>query len=166
MEYIVLILGFCLLIVGIIGSILPALPGLPLSWLGLLCLFLVPGIQMNYWLLGITLTITIILSVLDYLIPAKGAKMFGGTSYGIWGTNIGLVVGIFLPIPFAFLIGPFLGAFIGELLYCSQDKKRALNAAFGAFIGFLAGIFMKVFYAFILLGIFIWIVIKNYNIWI
>ena len=92
--------------------------------------------------------------------------MFGGTSYGIWGTNIGLVVGIFLPIPFAFLIGPFLGAFIGELIYNSQDKKRAFNAAFGSFLGFLAGTFMKVFYGFILLGIFTWLVIKNYSIWL
>jgi uncharacterized protein YqgC (DUF456 family) len=166
MEYILLILGICLLIGGIIGSILPALPGLPLSWLGLLCLFFVPGIETNYWLLGITLVLTIILSILDYLIPAKGTKMFGGSNYGIWGTNIGLVVGIFLPIPFAFLICPFLGAFIGELIYNSQDKKRALNAAFGSFLGFLAGTFMKVFYGLVLLGIYIWIAFKNYEIWV
>ncbi|SEP75421.1 DUF456 domain-containing protein [Flavobacterium urocaniciphilum] len=165
MEYILLILGICLIFGGIIGSILPALPGLPVSWLGLLCLFFVPGIETNYWLLGITLLITIVLSVLDYLIPAKGTKMFGGTSYGIWGTNIGLVVGLFFP-PLGFLICPFLGAFIGELMYNSQDKKRAFNAAFGSFIGFLAGTFMKVFYGFILLGIFIWITAKNYSIWI
>ena len=165
MEYILLILGICLLIVGIIGSILPALPGLPLSWLGLLCLFFIPEIETNYWLLGITLVITIVLSILDYFIPAKGTKMFGGTSYGIWGTNIGLVVGLFFP-PLGFLICPFLGAFIGELIYNSQDKKRALNAAFGSFIGFLAGTFMKVFYALVLFGIFIWLVVKNYTIWI
>lgn len=165
MEYILLILGICLLIVGIIGSILPALPGLPLSWLGLLCLFFIPEIETNYWLLGITLVITIVLSILDYFIPAKGTKMFGGTSYGIWGTNIGLVVGLFFP-PLGFLICPFLGAFIGELIYNSQDKKRALNAAFGSFIGFLAGTFMKVFYALVLFGIFIWIAVKNYNIWL
>ena len=165
MEYILLILGICLLIVGIIGSILPALPGLPLSWLGLLCLFFIPEIETNYWLLGITLVITIVLSILDYFIPAKGTKMFGGTSYGIWGTNIGLVVGLFFP-PLGFLFFSFLGAFIGELIYNSQDKKRALNAAFGSFIGFLAGTFMKVFYGFILLGIFIWITFKNFEIWV
>ena len=165
MEYILLILGICLLIGGIIGSILPVLPGLPISWLGLLCMFFIPGIETNYWLLGITLVITIILSILDYFIPAKGTKMFGGTSYGIWGTNIGLVVGLFFP-PLGFLICPFLGAFIGELIYNPQDKKRALKAAFGSFIGFLAGTFMKVFYGFVLLGIFIWIAFKNFEIWV
>ena len=165
MEYILLILGICLLIGGIIGSIMPVLPGLPISWLGLLCLFFIPGIETNYWLLGITLVITILLSILDYFIPAKGTKMFGGTSYGIWGTNIGLVVGLFFP-PLGFLICPFLGAFIGELINNSQDKKRALNAAFGSFIGFLAGTFMKVFYGFVLLGVFIWIAFKNFEIWI
>ncbi|OGS82305.1 MAG: hypothetical protein A3G95_08055 [Flavobacteria bacterium RIFCSPLOWO2_12_FULL_31_7] len=165
MEYILLILGICLLIGGIIGSIMPVLPGLPISWLGLLCLFFIPGIETNYWLLGITLVITILLSILDYFIPAKGTKMFGGTSYGIWGTNIGLVVGLFFP-PLGFLICPFLGAFIGELINNSQDKKHALNAAFGSFIGFLAGTFMKVFYGFVLLGVFIWIAFKNFEIWI
>jgi uncharacterized protein YqgC (DUF456 family) len=165
MEYILLILGICLLIGGIIGSIMPVLPGLPISWLGLLCLFFIPGIETNYWLLGITLVITILLSILDYFIPAKGTKMFGGTSYGIWGTNIGLLIGLFFP-PLGFLICPFLGAFIGELIYNSQDQKRALKAATGSFIGFLAGTFMKVFYGFVLLGVFIWTVFKNFEIWI
>lgn len=165
MEYALLILGFCLIIGGIIGSILPALPGLPLSWLGLLCLFFIPEIQINYWLLGITLLFTIVISILDYIIPAQGTKKFGGTKYGIWGTNIGLVIGIFIPIPFGFIIGAFLGAFIGELIYNSKDQKRAFNAAIGSFLGFIAGTFMKVFYGLILLGLFIWVFIKNWEVW-
>lgn len=165
MEYALLILGFCLIIGGIIGSILPALPGLPLSWLGLLCLFFIPEIQINYWLLGITLLFTIVISILDYIIPAQGTKKFGGTKYGIWGTNIGLVIGFFIPIPFGFIIGAFLGAFIGELIYNSNDQKRAFNAAIGSFLGFIAGTFMKVFYGLILLGLFIWVFLKNWGVW-
>lgn len=165
MEYALLILGFCLIIGGIIGSILPALPGLPLSWLGLLCLFFIPEIQINYWLLGITLLFTIVISILDYIIPAQGTKKFGGTKYGIWGTNIGLVIGFFIPIPFGFIIGAFLGAFIGELIYNSKDQKRAFNAAIGSFLGFIAGTFMKVFYGLILLGLFIWVFLKNWGVW-
>ena len=116
MEYFLLFIGFCLMLVGIAGSLLPALPGPPLSWLGLLLIYFCPTIETNYWLLGITLMIAIIISILDYVIPAQGTKFFGGSSYGIWGTNIGLIVGLISPIPFGFLIGPFLGAFIGELL--------------------------------------------------
>lgn len=163
MEYVLLILGFCLIIGGIIGSILPALPGLPVSWLGLLCVYFIKEIPINYCLLGITLFFTLIITILDYIIPAQGTKRFGGTKYGIWGTNIGLVIGFFFPIPLGFIIGAFLGAFIGELVYNSQDKKRAFNAALGSFLGFIAGTFMKVFYGFVVLGIYIWIVIKNWD---
>ena len=166
MEYFLLILGLLLMIVGIIGSLLPALPGPPISWVGILLLYFCPGMETNYWLLGITLAIAIVIGILDYVIPAQGTKYFGGSKYGIWGTNIGLVIGFFIPIPFGFIIGAFLGAFIGELIYNSKDQKRAFNAAVGSFLGFIAGTFMKVFYGLILLGIFIWVFFKNLNIWI
>jgi uncharacterized protein YqgC (DUF456 family) len=109
----------------------------------------------NYWILGITLLITIVISILDYVIPAKGTKRFGGSSYGIWGTNIGLVVGIFSPVPFGFIIGPFVGAFVGELIYNSKDHNRALRAATGSFIGFLISGFMKFVVCVAFLGFFI-----------
>lgn len=142
------------MVIGIFGSFLPVLPGPPLSWLGLLLLYCTDAVQMNYWMLGVTLVITIIISILDYVIPSQGTKRFGGSSYGVWGTNIGLVVGIFLPIPFGFLIGPFAGAFIGELIYNSTDHKRAFKAATGSFIGFLASGFIKFVYCIVLLGLF------------
>ena len=166
MEYFLLFIGFCLMLVGIAGSLLPALPGPPLSWLGLLLIYFCPTIETNYWLLGITLMIAIIISILDYVIPAQGTKYFGGSSYGIWGTNIGLIVGLISPIPFGFLIGPFLGAFIGELLYNFNEKERALKAALGSFIGFVAGTFMKLFVCVLFLILFLIIVWQNKSIWI
>ena len=114
----------------------------------------------NYWILGIALLITVVISVLDYVIPAKGTKRFGGSSYGIWGTNIGLVIGILAPIPFGFLIGPFLGALIGELIYDFKDHNRALKAATGSFVGFLASSFMKFVVCVMYLGLFVWTVWK------
>jgi uncharacterized protein len=165
MDYVLLIIGFLLVIIGFIGCVLPVLPGLPFSWAGLLCLFFVKNIHFSWVLLTITGVLTLALTILDYVIPAQGTKRFGGTKYGIWGTNIGLIAGIFIPIPFAFVIMPFVGAFVGEMLFDAQDKKRALNAAFGSFLGFLAGTFMKVFYALILFGTFIWIFIKNWSVW-
>lgn len=142
MDIALLGIGFLLMIVGLFGSFLPVVPGLPLSWLGLLLLYLTSIIPMNYWVLGITLALTIIVAVLDYVIPAVGTKRFGGSRYGIIGTTIGLVVGILAPIPGGILIGPFVGAFIGEMLNKS-DSKKALRAAFGSFLGFLASSFMS-----------------------
>ncbi len=143
MDTILLVLGFVCVIVGIFGSFLPALPGPIISWVGLLLLYLTKKIEDNYWVLGISLVVVVVISVLDYLIPAKGTKKFGGSSYGIWGTNIGMIIGIFVPIPFGFIIGAFIGAFVGELLYNWQDKNRALKAATGSLLGFLASSFMK-----------------------
>lgn len=161
MDVILVILGLICSILGLLGSFLPALPGAPLSWIGLLLLYLTDYVENNYWVLGITLLLTIIVSILDYTIPAQGTKKFGGTKYGVWGTNIGLIIGLFFP-PIGFIIGLFVGAFIGELIYNSQDKKGALKAAFGAFLGFLVSSFMKFMLCFSFLILFLFVAIKNY----
>lgn len=155
MDYFLLILSVLLFVLGIIGSILPALPEPPVSWLGILCLHFVDGIEISSMALWGSLFLTIIVSVLDYVIPAQGTKRFGGSKYGVWGTNIGLIIGILAPIPLGFIIGPFLGALIGELLFDSRDISRALKAAIGSFIGFLASTFLKVVFglAFLIWGL-------------
>src|SRR5690554_5388504 len=165
MEYFFLILGLLLIVVGFLGSFLPVIPGPPLSWLGLLCLYFIKGIPTDYWLLGVTLLITIVVSILDYVIPAQGTKYFGGSNYGVWGTTLGLIVGIFAPIPLGFIIGPFVGAFIGELIYERNNSKRALKAATGSFIGFVVSTFMKFVYCMVLLGIYIHTVWKYWSVW-
>ncbi|KIX20794.1 membrane protein [Flavobacterium sp. 316] len=165
MEYFFLITGFCFMIIGILGSFLPVLPGPPISWIGLLLLYLSPEIENNYWILSITLVIAITITVLDYIIPAKGTKRFGGSKYGIWGTNIGLIIGLIAPIPFGFLIGPFLGAFIGEMIYDTKDHNRALKAATGSLIGFLAGTFIKFVITIAYLGLFLGLVWDNWHVW-
>jgi uncharacterized protein YqgC (DUF456 family) len=161
MDILLLILGFVFMIIGIFGSFMPVLPGPSISWLGLVLLYFTSAVIANYWILGITLLIIVVISVLDYVIPAKGTKKFGGSSYGILGTNIGLIVGIFAPIPFGFIIGPFVGAFIGELVYDYKDHGRAFKAATGSFLGFLAGSFMKFVICMMFLGLFLWIVWEN-----
>ena len=158
MDILFVSLGFICMIIGIFGSFIPVLPGPSTSWTGLLLLYFTKAVPMNYWILGITLLITVIISVLDYVIPAKGTKKFGGSSYGIWGTNIGLIVGILAPIPFGFIIGPFVGAFLGELLYDSKNHKRALKAATGSLIGFLASSFMMFLVCVMYLGLYVAIV--------
>ena len=158
MDILLLTLGFSCMLTGVFGSFLPILSGPSISWVGLLLLYFTNAVPANYWILGISLLITVVISILDYVIPSKGTKKFGGSSYGIWGTNIGLIIGIIAPIPFGFLIGPFLGALIGELIFDSKDHKRALKAATGSFIGLMASNFMKFVVCVIYLGLFLTIV--------
>ena len=161
MDSLLLLLGFVCMVVGVFGSFMPVLPGLSSCWVGLLLLYLTKAVENNYWILGITLFITVIITILDYVIPAKGTKKFGGSSYGVWGTNIGLIVGILSPIPFGVIIGPFVGALIGELMYDSKNHQRALKAATGSLLGFLASSFINFLFCIIYLGIFISIVWQN-----
>lgn len=143
MDIFLLILGFLLTLVGIIGSFLPILPGPITGWFGLLLLHITKIIPMNYTFLGITLAIAIFIWILDYIIPALGTKRFGVSKYGMYGTTIGLIIGLLSPIPFGILIGAFFGALLGELIYDSKDTNRATKAAFGAFVGFLASTTIK-----------------------
>tara|TARA_R110000868_G_scaffold151155_3_gene374790 strand:- start:164 stop:679 length:516 start_codon:yes stop_codon:yes gene_type:complete len=156
MDIFLLILGFILMLVGIIGSFLPILPGPPISWVGLLLLHFTSVIDMTWTFLGITLAIALLVFALDYVIPAIGTKKFGGTKAGVIGTTVGLVVALIFPVfgPFGIIIWPFIGALVGELLN-KADKKTATKAAFGSLLGFLTGTFMKFLVAIVYLGMFI-----------
>ncbi len=156
MDIFLLILGFMLMLTGILGSFLPVLPGTPVSWLGLLLLYLTNAVPNDWWFLGITLTVALIVFAMDYLIPALGTRKFGGTRAGMIGTTLGLLVAIIFPILgiLGIIIWPFVGAFLGELLN-KADQKSALKAAFGSFIGFLTGTFLKFVVTIIFLGLFI-----------
>lgn len=156
MDIFLLILGFILMLIGIIGSFLPILPGPPISWVGLLLLHFTSAINMTWAFLGITLAIALLVFALDYVIPAIGTKKFGGTKAGVIGTTVGLVVALIFPVfgPFGIIIWPFIGALVGELLN-KADKKTATKAAFGSFLGFLTGTFMKFLVAIVYLGLFI-----------
>ena len=143
MDIFLLLLGFVFVCLGIIGSFLPVLPGPLTSWVGLLLLHFTDVIPMDWTFLGITLGLAILIWILDYFIPAMGTKRFGGTKYGVYGTTIGLIIGLLSPIPFGMLLGAFFGALIGELMYDSKDTNRALKASFGAFLGFLASATIK-----------------------
>ena len=156
MDIFLLVLGFFVMLIGILGSFLPALPGPPVSWLGLFLLYLTKAIPNDWVVLGITLAIAIIVFALDYIIPAVGTKKFGGTKSGMIGTLIGLLIALIFPIfgIFGIIIWPFVGALVGELIN-KADSKTALKAAFGSFIGFLTGTFLKFVVTMVYLGIFL-----------
>jgi len=154
MDILLLIVGFLLMLIGIVGSFLPVLPGPLASWLGLLLLYLTKVIPTDWTFLGITLAIAIIVSILDNIIPIVGTKKFGGTKMGVIGATLGLIVGLFFG-PLGIITGPFLGAFLGEIIKDSKDSKRAFRAALGSFVGFLTSTLLKFVVSAIFLGLFI-----------
>ena len=143
MDIFLLTIGFLFVMLGLIGSFLPVLPGPLTSWLGLLILYFTSIVPMNYTFLGITLAIAILIWILDYIIPAIGTKRFGGSTYGVYGTTIGLLIGLFSPIPLGILLGAFLGAFIGEMLHEKTNTKRAFRASIGSLLGLITSATIK-----------------------
>jgi len=147
-DYVLLILGIISIILGVIGCLVPVLPGPPLSFLGLLFLHFSDFGHNNNGqdLISITTliifgAIAIVVSILDYLVPVWGTKKFGGSKYGTRGATVGLVIGLFFG-PVGIILGPLLGAFLGEMIF-KDDFNYALKAGFGSLVGFLLGIGLK-----------------------
>ncbi len=142
MDIVLITFAVLLMISGILGCILPLIPGPPLSYIGLLLLHFTVRFQFSTRFLVIWAVITILVITLDYLIPVWGTKKFGGSKQGVWGSIIGLVFGLFFFPPFGIIIGPFAGAVIGEFT-AGKDPKSALKSGFGSFAGFIAGMVLK-----------------------
>ncbi len=141
MDIFLLIVAFLLMLVGIIGCIIPGLPGVPLAYAGLWVAQATDRIDFSWQMLLVWGIVTIVVSVLDYVVPAWGTKRFGGTKYGVWGSTIGVFVGLFLG-PWGVIIGPLAGAVLGEMLGGKQVEE-ALKAGWGSFIGLLFGTVLK-----------------------
>ena len=154
MDIFLVILAAFFMLLGIVGSFLPILPGPITSWIGLLVLHFTEAIPINWTFLIITLVFALAIWLLDYIIPAIGTKKFGGSKAGMIGTTIGLIIGLIFLGPFGIIIGPFLGAYIGERMN-NNNTKTATKAAFGSFLGFLTSTFIKFIVAVIYLGLFI-----------
>lgn len=133
------IICIILLVLGIIGTFLPVLPGLVLSLGGLLIYKYGTDSDMSMIYIWAFVFLTIASAILNYVIPAKTNRKYGGTRWGSIGSVVGTIVGIFIPIPLGFLIGMFAGVFIGEMLHDSKDMNKALRSTKGAFIGFIYG---------------------------
>lgn len=142
MNTFLVILSFVCLILGLIGCVIPALPGVPLSYAGLLVLHFTDSAEFSDAFLWTWAGIAVLTLVMDYLVPAWGTKRFGGSKYGVWGTTIGLVIGLFFG-PWGIVLGPFFGALTAELIG-GKRSDEALRAAFGSFVGFLLDTLLKV----------------------
>jgi len=143
MGIVLVILAFIFLLAGIIGAILPVLPGPPLSFIGLLLLQWSGYGNFTPTFLWIWAGITVLVTVLDYILPSMLAKRFGGSRSASIGSFVGLVIGIFIFPPWGMIIGPFFGALVGELIHNRNNKTQALKTAFGAFLAFIVGTGLK-----------------------
>lgn len=141
MDNLWLIAGLILVVLGILGSIFPLLPGPPLAYLGLLIQQFRPVKPFSVQFMLVWAVIVGIVILLDYLVPIYGTKKFGGSKYGIWGCTIGFIAAFWMG-PWGIIFGPFLGAFIGEYI-AQKDSKQAAKAALGSFAGFLFGTLIK-----------------------
>ena len=142
---ILIVLAVILAVIGIIGSIVPGLPGPPLSWVGLLLAFLshkLGGADMTLTFVLIWLGVTVIVSVLDYTVPAKFTKLAGGSKAGSQGALIGMVIGIFLT-PIGMIPCSLAGAFLAEMFQENKSAGEAFKASLGTFAGFLVGTGLK-----------------------
>lgn len=143
MDLILIFTGFLLILLGLVGSFVPIIPGPITAWLGLLILYQTSFLASDLIFLAITFSVAIGVFILDYFIPILGAKKFGGTKAGIIGATLGLLIGLLFLGPLGIFLGTFTGAFIGELIRESSDKRTALRAATGSLIGFLTGVLLK-----------------------
>ena len=142
-ETIGIIIGALLILLGLAGCVLPVLPGPPLSFVGLLLLALI-----NHFLPPLTPTLIIVMAIItlavtvaEYILPLVSAKRYGASKWGIWGSVLGMAIGIFFS-PFGMLLGAFIGAVAVEWLV-QKEKGRAIKAGWGVFIGSLVGTALK-----------------------
>jgi len=140
-DYLLLIFGILLIILGIIGCLVPVLPGPPFSFLGILLLNFSRFADFTTSALITLGAIAVAVTILDYIVPVWGTKKFGGSKYGTRGATVGLIVGLFLG-PLGIIFGAFIGAFAGEMIF-KDDINYALKASMGSLLGFLTGIGLK-----------------------
>ncbi len=142
MDIVWIIIGAAFIIAGIVGTVVPVMPGTPLSYVGLIFLQLTekPPFDLSFML--VWALIVILVSGLDYLATIIGTQRMGGTRYGIAGCLIGGVFGLFVFPPFGLILGPIAGAFIGELIG-GKNQDHAMKAAMEAVLGFFISTFIK-----------------------
>jgi len=143
LSVLLVILGIVLLAAGLVGCILPILPGPPIAFLALICVSIDQGWQtysaLEWAVLG---ALVILVTILDFLVPMMGAKKYGASRTAIWISVVGMVVGLILFPPFGMLIGAFVGAFLGELM-AGKGSAEALRPAWGVFVGTVVGTGLK-----------------------
>jgi len=144
-----------LMLVGLLGVILPFLPGIPVAWLGLFIYAIGTGWErISVTTIIVFAVLTVLALLLDYIAPLLGAKKYKASKGGIIGASIGLFLGIIIFQLWGVILGPLLGALIGELV-AGKPADHAFKSALGTLGGFLFGTLLKVVLIFVMVGFFI-----------
>lgn len=144
-----------LLLVGLVGVVMPYLPGIPIAWLGLF----IYAIGTDWERISVTVIVvfaalTVLALLMDYIAPLLGAKKYKASKWGMIGASIGLFLGIIIFQMWGIIVGPLLGALIGELL-SGKSAGEAFKVSLGTLIGFLFGSLMKIVLILVMAGFFI-----------
>jgi uncharacterized protein YqgC (DUF456 family) len=140
---VLIIFGLLMALIGFIGCIVPFIPGPPLSFFALIIISYAKNWEpFSTTFLIIMAGFTLLATVSDYVVPAIGAKRYGASKLGVWGSIIGMLIGFFIFPPWGMLIGAIIGALVGELAGGKKGKK-ALRASWGVFVGNIMGIGLK-----------------------
>jgi len=141
MEIFILIICGLLLLAGLAGSVLPVLPGPPLGYAALVLMHFSTGFKFSTTFLLLWLAVIVIIQLLDYVLSVWGTKKFGGSRAGVWGSVLGLLVGLSFG-PLGIVFGPFAGALLAEMLN-KRPFGESMRAAMGSLVGFLLGTTLK-----------------------
>lgn len=146
MDITLIILGALCLLAGLVGCILPVLPGVPLAYAGIWLLHATSKVQFSWRFLIIWGVVTAVVQILDAVVPIWGTKVMGGSKAGVRGSTLGLIAGLFFG-PWGIVLGPFIGAVAGEMMAnntgTDMSLKEALKAGSGAFVGLMTGTVLK-----------------------
>lgn len=161
MEILVIIIVALLFLVGLLGILLPALPGTGLIFAGILLYVLYFGVETVGMTTLVVLGGAALLAILfDYLAAAYGAKRFGGSGWGTLGAILGGLIGVIILNVIGLIVGIFLGAMLGEILGAKRDQSAALKVGLGAVVGFLGGTLLKLLLGLVMIGVFLFQVLR------
>lgn len=156
MDSIILLwlLALLLVLIGFAGLVLPAVPGIPMIYAGLvLAAWAEDFVHVGWITLAILGLLALVSYGIDFAATAMGAKKFGASPRAIWGAAAGTLIGIFFGLP-GIVIGPFAGALVAELTH-QNDMRVATRAGVGATLGLLFGAILKIALAFTMIGVFV-----------
>lgn len=157
MDIFLAVTAFLLSIIGLIGCIVPIIPGIVMNFIALVLLSFTSYAEIGWGALAVWLVVTIVVTAADFYLPAWMTRKFGGSRAGEVGATVGVFAGMFLFPPFGIILGPFFGAVLGELTRDKQNVERALQSGLGSFLAFIVGTGLK-----LIVGLWmLWVVIST-----